>query len=105
MIAHQVTVQHQVLDLVGVAHEAVVTGRFAVLRRPRSAAAVRPRDRVEVALVEGSASHLGQGTGVVHQVAQHTGAPLGRLVDQQDPRRRAGQHPGSFPVVGHRGAA
>ncbi len=78
-------VQQPVVGLVAVAHQAVVTGRLAVFIGAGRSAAVLARVRVEVAQGQRLTRHLGQRSGIVHELAQHTRAALGGLIKQDLP--------------------
>ena len=89
-----------VVGLVGVAHQAVVAGRLAVLAAPAGPAADPPRVGVEVADPQGLPGHPGERVRVVEQPPQHAGAALGRLVEQELPASsRVGKRLGGQLVV------
>lgn len=75
-------VEHAVVHLVRVGHQAVVAGGLAVLPGSGGVPEVLPRLRVEVADAERFGTDPRQGARIVEQASEDTGAALGGLVEE-----------------------
>ena len=83
--ADRLAIEQAVVGLVGVAHQAVVAGRLAVLAGAGAARRSAPVSGSKWQIRRASRATRAQSLGIVDQPAEHAGAAFGRLVDQDQP--------------------